>query len=60
MTRRTVPLKLVPPGLIVDRHEIGGGGVVVHARSASAGEPLSIADFIRASGHEHRVNRPDT
>jgi len=28
MTRRTVPLKLVPPGLIVDRHEIGAGGVV--------------------------------
>ncbi len=39
MTRRTVPLKLVPPGLTVDRHEIGAGGVVVHARSASAASP---------------------
>ncbi len=32
MTYRTVPLKLVPPGLIVDHHEIGADGIIVHAR----------------------------
>ena len=36
MSHRTVPLKLVLSGLLVDRHEIGVDGIVVHAHSASA------------------------
>ena len=36
MSHRTVPLKLVPPGLLVDRHEIGTDGIIVHAHGASA------------------------
>ncbi len=53
MTRRTVPLKLVPPGLIVDRHEIGGGGVDVHARSASAASPCPTCGLPSSSVHSH-------
>jgi len=53
MTRRTVPLKLVPPGLIVDRHEIGAGGVVVHARSASAASPCPTCGLPSSSVHSH-------
>ena len=34
MTHRTVPLKLVPPGLIVDHHGIGLTGLIVQARGA--------------------------
>ena len=36
MSHRIVPLKLVPPGLLVDHHEIGTDGIVVHAHGASA------------------------
>ncbi len=53
MTRRTVPLRLVPPGFIVDRHEIGAGGVVVHARSASAASPCPTCGLPSSSVHSH-------
>ena len=42
MSFQTAPLKLVPPGLIVDHHEIGADGITVHARGASGVELLSL------------------
>ena len=39
MSHRAVPLKLIPSGLIVDRHEIGTAGIIVHAHGAS---PTSV------------------
>ena len=36
MSHRAVPLKLVPPGLLVDRHEIGIDGIVVHSSTRVA------------------------
>ena len=35
MTCRNAPLKFVPTGLIVDRHDISVDGITVHARGAS-------------------------
>jgi len=45
MTHRTVPLKLVPPGLIVDHHEIGADGIIVHAHSVSRRAPVRFVDW---------------
>ena len=36
MSYRTVPVKLIPPGLILDHYEIGTTGITVHAHGASA------------------------
>jgi len=53
MTYRTVPLKLVPPGLIVDHHEIGTAGIIVHARSASATSPCPTCGLPSSCVHSH-------
>ena len=51
MSRRTVPLKLVPPGLLVDRHEIGVDGIVVHAHGASATSACPACGLASSSVH---------
>ncbi len=53
MTYRTVPLKLVPPGLIVDHHEIGADGIIVHARGASAASACPTCGLPSSSVHSH-------
>jgi len=51
MTHRTVPLKLVPPGLIVDHHEIGADGIIVHAHSVFTTSACPICGLASSSVH---------
>lgn len=51
MSQRIVPLKLVPPGLLVDRHEIGVEGIVVHAHGASAASACPACGLASSSVH---------
>ncbi len=51
MSHRTVPLKLAPPGLLVDRHEIGTAGITVHAHGASATSLCPIWGLASSSDH---------
>ena len=53
MSHRTVPLKLVPPGLLVDRHEIGTDGIIVHAHGASATSLCPTCGLASSSVHSH-------
>ena len=51
MSHRAVPLKLVPPGLLVDRHEIGIDGIVVHAHGAAATSACPACGLASSSVH---------
>ena len=51
MSYRTVPLKLVPPGLLVDRHEIGIDGIVVHAHGAAVTSDCPACGLSSSSVH---------
>ncbi len=51
MSQRTVPLKLAPAGLVVDRHEIGGAGITVHAHSASPTSDCPACGLASSSVH---------
>ena len=51
MSHRTVPLKLVAAGLVVDRHEIGTAGVVVHAHGASPTSACPACGLASSSVH---------
>ncbi len=51
MSHRTVPLKLIPPGLIVDHHEIGTAGIIVHAHGASATSACPVCGLASSSVH---------
>ena len=51
MTCRTTPLKLVPPGLIVDHHEIGTDGITVHAHAASGSSRCPTCGLPSSSVH---------
>ena len=56
MSFHTAPLKLVPPGLIVDYHEIGADGITVHARGAS-GSSLCPSCGLPSSSVHSRYQR---
>ncbi len=51
MSQRSVPLKLAPAGLVVDRHEIGGAGITVHAHSASPTSDCPACGLASSSVH---------
>ena len=51
MSHRTVPLQLVPAGLVVDRHEIGTAGIVVHAHGASPTSACPACGLASSSVH---------
>lgn len=51
MSHRTVPLKLAPAGLVVDRHEIGVAGIVVHAHGASPTSTCPACGLASSSIH---------
>ena len=53
MSHRTVPLKLVPPGLLVDCHEIGAAGIIVHAHGGSPTSPCPACGLASSSIHSH-------
>ena len=55
MSNRTVQLKLVPSGLIVDRHEIGTTGTIVHAHGASATSTCPACGLPSSSIHSRYV-----
>ena len=51
MSHRTVPLKLAPAGLFVDRHEIGTAGVIVHVHGASPTSACPACGLASSSVH---------
>ena len=51
MSHRSVALKLVPSGLLVDRHEIGTAGITVHAHGASATSLCPTCGLASSSVH---------
>ena len=51
MSHRTVPLQLVPAGLVVDRQEIGTAGIVVHAHGASPTSACPACGLASSSVH---------
>ena len=51
MSHQPVPLKLVPPGLLVDRQEIGTDGIVVQAHGASAMSACPACGLASSSVH---------
>ena len=51
MPHRTVPLKLAPAGLVVDRHEIGTAGIVVHVHGASPTSACPACGLASSSVH---------
>ena len=51
MSHRNVPLKLVPAGLVLDRHEIGVAGITVHAHSASPTSNCPTCGLASSSVH---------
>ena len=53
MTHRTVPVKLVPLGLVVDHHGIGADGIIVHAHGSSATSTCPTCGLPSTSVHSH-------
>jgi transposase len=53
MSNRTVPLELVPQGLVVDHHEIGTARIVIHAHGASATSVCPTCGLASSSLHSH-------
>lgn len=53
MWNRTIQFKLVPSGLVIDRHEIGTTGTIVHAHGASAASTCPVCDLPPSSIHSH-------
>ena len=51
MSHRNVPLELVPAGLVLDRHEIGVAGIIVHAHSASPTSHCPACGLASSSVH---------
>ena len=51
MSPRTVPLKLLPPGLVGDRHEIGATEIVVRAHGASPTSACPACGLATSSVH---------
>ena len=51
MSHRTVPLKLAPAGLVVDRHEIGTAGIIVHVHGASPTSACPACGLASSSVH---------
>ncbi len=51
MSHRTVPLKLAPAGLVVDRHEIGTAGIIVHVHGASPTSTCPACGLASSSVH---------
>ena len=51
MSHVTVPLKLVPPGSLVDRHGIGAEGIIVDAHGSSATSPCPACGLPSTSVH---------
>ena len=51
MSHRTVPLKLVPPGLLVDCHEIGAAEIIVHAHGGSPTSTCPACGLASSSVH---------
>lgn len=48
MTNRTATLKLLPPGLIIDRRDINTDRIIIHAHGASGMNPCPTCGLVIA------------